>query len=69
VSRLPPRGPNSERDAEVGDERLSPAEQDVRGLDVAVNDSVVVCRLQRVGDRCCDAQRLVDRQLLLSIDA
>ena len=53
-----------ERDAEVGDERVAALEQDVLGLDVAMDDAVRVRVLERVGDLARDAHRVVDRELL-----
>ena len=43
-------------------------EEDVLGLDVAVDHAVAVRVVQRVGDVGRDAHRLVDAQLLLAIE-
>jgi hypothetical protein len=50
------------RDPEVGDERVARAEQDVRGLDVAVDDPPLMGVCQRVRDFPGQAQRVVRRQ-------
>ena len=50
-------------DPEVGDERVPLVQQDVLGLDVAVDDVVTVRVVERVGDLARDAGRLLDRQL------
>ena len=50
-------------DAEVGDQRVPVREQDVGGLDVAVDDAVPVGVAQRVGHVAQDPQRLRHRQL------
>ena len=48
------------RDAEVGDERLPVAEQDVLGLDVAMDDAVPVRVVERERDLARDPERVVD---------
>ena len=59
---------DGERDAEVGDERLAVVQQDVLGLEVAMDDAVAVRVVERAGDRGGDADRFVDRELLLAIE-
>ena len=54
------------RDAEVGDERVVPAEEDVLGLDVAVDHPVAVRVLERVGRLAGDAERVLERELFLA---
>ncbi len=56
-------------DSEVGDQRLSPAQEDVAGLDVPVDDTGVVGDLERVAHRDGDAQGFVHGKLLLPADA
>jgi hypothetical protein len=55
-----------ERDPEIGDERVRRArivgfsgEQDVLRLDVAVDDTVAVRMLERIGDLVHEANRFV----------
>ena len=55
-----------ECDAEVRHERMPSVQQDVLRLDVAVDHIVCVRVLQRIPDLARDAQRVVDRQLLLT---
>jgi len=50
------------RDAEIGDQRVVAAQQDVLRLDIAMNDAAVVRVIQRIGDLARDAQRLGERQ-------
>ena len=57
-----------ERDAEVGDQRLAVVQQDVLGLDVAVDDAVAVRVVERGGDLAGDPDRVVDRELLLPVE-
>ena len=58
-----------ERDAEVGHQCVPVLQQDVFGLDVAVDDALGVGMLQRVGDFTRDAQRVGNRQLSLAFEA
>ena len=44
-------------------------EEDVLGLDVAVNDAVVMGVRQSVGDFHGDAQRFIDRQVAIAVQA
>ena len=53
-------------DAEIRDQRVAPAEQDVLGLDVPVHDALAVRVAQRVGHLAGDLQRVVERQLTLA---
>ena len=62
------RRSGAQRDAEVGDERVPSLEQDVLGLDVAVNHAVAVGVVERPGDLAGDAHRVVHRELLLAGD-
>ena len=57
-----------ECDPEVGDHRLTRLDQDVLGLDVAVDDAPVVRELQRRRDRLRDAERIRHGELLLAVD-
>ncbi len=61
--------PHGQRDAEVGDQRLSAAQQDIARLDVTVNHAGVVGDLERARYRNRDPQRLVHRKLGLALDA
>jgi hypothetical protein len=54
---------------EVGDNRVAVLEQDILGLDVAVNDTAAVRILQGVGDFVRDAERLGDRKLRVTFQA
>jgi hypothetical protein len=56
-------------DAEVDDDRVTAREQDVSGLDVAMDDAVLVRVRERVGDVARDRDRVGNRQLLLARDA
>ena len=55
-------------DAEVGDQRVAVREQDVLGLDVAVDDALLVGVPERVGDLAGDPDGVVDRQLRLPVE-
>jgi len=57
-----------ERDPEVGDHGLSRLQQDVRRLDVAVDDTVGVRILERRGHVRGDPDCLVDRELVFAIE-
>ena len=52
---------HGERDAEVGDERVPALQQNVLGLDVAMDHAERVRVAERVGDLARDAHRVVDR--------
>ena len=54
------------RDAEVADHRVAEIEQHVLGFDIAMDDAPTVRVRQRVGDLARDAQRVLDRELLLA---
>ena len=58
-----------ERDPEVRDDRLAALQQDVFRLEIAVNDSVLVRVGERGKHREREAQRLVDRELLLAVES
>jgi hypothetical protein len=63
------RGAHRERDPEVGYERLALRQQDVGGLDVPVDHAPLVRRLQRARHLLRQRDRLVDRQLMLTVEA
>ncbi len=50
---------HGERDAEVGHQRMTALQQNVLGLDVAVNHALRVRVAERVGDLARDANRVV----------
>ena len=54
-------------DPEVGHHGVAPFEQDVLGLDVAVDDPPSVRIVQRVGHLAGDPHRVLDRELLLPV--
>ncbi len=56
-------------DAEVGHQRVPLVDQDVGRLDVAVDDPPLVGIGQRLGHLAGEADRLVDRQLPLALEA
>ena len=56
---------NGERDAEVGEHRHALVQQDVLGLDVAMDDAETVRMPERGGDLTADPHRLIDRKLSL----
>ena len=66
----PPAGRRAhrQRDAEVGDHRPAVLQQDVLGLDVAVDHAVAVRVVERVGHVGGDPHRLVDAELGLAIE-
>ena len=68
VIRVLARLARGERDAEVGDQRAAVVQQDVLGLDVAVDHAVPVRVVERVGDLARDPHRVVDRELLLAVE-
>ena len=55
-----------EGDAEVGDQGLAVVQQDVLGLDVAVDHAVAVGVVERRGHFGRDPDRVGDRELLLA---
>ena len=57
------------RNAEVGDDGVARIEQDVRGLDVAVDDIAAVGVAQGVGDLARDLERVADRELAFTVEA
>ena len=59
---------DGQRDAEVGDDRLPVLEQNVLGLEVAVDHAVTVGLAERIGDGHRDANGFVDRKLLLAVE-
>ena len=69
VRRSSPAAVDGPRDAEVGDDGVALLEQDVLGLDVAMDDAVRVGVAERVGDLAGDAERVVERELPLAIRA
>ena len=60
---------HGERDAEVRHERMPALQQDVLGLDVAVDDAEGVRRAQCVGDLARDAQRVLDGELPFALES
>jgi hypothetical protein len=60
---------HGERDAEVGDQRLPIVQQDVLGLDVAVDHALAMCVVERAGHLAGDAHRVGDRQLTFALEA
>ena len=56
-----------ERDAEVGHQRRAVVQQDVLGLDVAVDDAVAVRVVERGGDLGGDAHGVRDGEVLLAL--
>ncbi|CAN5760520.1 hypothetical protein BH23GEM3_BH23GEM3_00470 [soil metagenome] len=62
------RRAHRQRDAEVRDERVTVPQEDVFGLDVPVDDTLVVRVLQRVRYFGGNGHRLVNAELLLAIE-
>src|SRR5687767_14849571 len=60
---------DSERDTEVGDHRLTLAEEDVLGLEVAMDHMMPVRISERARAGECDAKSLVYRKLFLAVEA
>jgi hypothetical protein len=58
-----------QRDAEVGDERMTTLEENVLGLDVAVDDAERVGRTQRVGDFARNTQGVTEWQLAFPLES
>ena len=56
------------RDSEVGNDRMARGEQNVLGLDVAMDHTVVVRVLQRVGHLVRDLYRVLERKLLFALE-
>ena len=63
------RGRRGERDAEVGHQRLPLVEQDVLGLDVAVDHVLAVCIIECTRHFARDADGVGDRQLPFTFQA
>ena len=66
---MPARLLHGQRDSEVGHRRVAALQQNVFGLDVAVNHAQLVRVAERVGDLARDSNRVVCRQLLLTREA
>jgi hypothetical protein len=60
---------HGERDPEIGHQRLAIVEQDVLGLDVAMDNALGMGVVQRAGHLAADPYRLGDRQLALALEA
>ncbi len=58
---------HSERDTEVGDECAAIVQENVLRLDVAMNDVLAMCAIERTGDFACDAHRVGKRQLSFAL--
>ena len=69
VSFCTPASGCGARDAEIGDERVSAGEQNVLGLDVAVDDALLVRIAKRVVHLEGDRDRVFDGQHSLAIQA
>ncbi len=57
---------HGERDAEVGDQGLAILQQDVLGLDVAVDDAALVGELEGAGHFLGEPEGVIDGELLLA---
>ena len=64
---VPARRADGARDAEIGDNGVATREHDVFGLDIAMDDVVAVRVCQRFRHFPRDEQRVLDRQLRLSL--
>ncbi len=60
---------HSERDTEVGDECAAIVQVNVLRLDVAMNDVLAMCVIERTGDLGCDAHRVGNRQLSFALQS
>ena len=60
---------DGERDAEVHHHRAAVVQQNVLGLDVAMDHAVAMRVVERVGHFARDAHRLVDAELRLAVRA
>src|SRR5215217_1441393 len=60
---------DGERDAEVRDDRIILVDQNVLGLEIAVNHSMPVRVVERFGHADRDANGLADGQLLLAVES
>ena len=58
-------GADRSRNPEVRDDRMIAREQDVLGLDIAVDDALRVCETQGIGDVPREMKRVFQRQPLL----
>ena len=67
VIRLPPAELHGQGDAEVGDQRAAVVQQDVLGLDVAVDHAMPVGVVEGAGDLGREADGVGDRQLFLAL--
>ena len=54
-------------DAEIGHQRVAAGEHDVLGLDVAMDHTLAVGILERLGDLAADAHRLLEREAFLAL--
>ena len=58
------RDGNRTRDPEVGDHRVTVFEEDILRLDVAVDDTLPVGVLERVGDLAREPHRIIEGNVL-----
>src|SRR5438105_13211051 len=65
---LPFRGTDRPGDPEIGHHRLTFLQQNVLRLDIAMNDLVPMRVVERAGNLYCQPERLVHRQLHLSVE-